>query len=362
MKFWSTKYQKGASNAQNAGLIIKKRICFGFDLSSPLFPSVKMRHSKPGFTLVELLVVIAIIGVLIALLLPAVQQAREAARRSECSNNLKQFGLGLHNFHDTFNFLPPLVNHSGRASSFVHLMPFMEQQNAYQLLNGGNSGSTKTHLGDHMETNWDRLTTAEREALGSISFMTCPSRRSGLNMKNDGLGRGPLADYSASGYSNHPAFYLNHDSDEPDQVNLNMSLLRIGKPRTQDRDGWATATGRDTFSRVVDGLSNTCAYGEKSMAQDYVGKCCEADGVDGSFLFIDGNWREYLAASSVRLPLGRGPHDPTMAGRTGHGGWHPGVTLLLFADGSVHNIRLTISQAVLEDLGHVSDGAVIAGL
>src|SRR5262245_1571820 len=72
-----------------------------------------------GFTLVELLVVIAMIGVLVALLLPAVQAAREAARRSSCQNNLKQIGIATHNFHDVYTQLPPLRVNNNRATWFV---------------------------------------------------------------------------------------------------------------------------------------------------------------------------------------------------------------------------------------------------
>lgn len=105
--------------------------------SSPLswFRYMIPKRAQRGFTLVELLVVIAIIGVMVGLLLPAVQAAREAARRMSCSNNLKQLGVALHNFHDTYNRLPPMGGTIGggtegynRLAPLVHLLPFMEQQ------------------------------------------------------------------------------------------------------------------------------------------------------------------------------------------------------------------------------------------
>jgi prepilin-type N-terminal cleavage/methylation domain-containing protein/prepilin-type processing-associated H-X9-DG protein len=90
-------------------------------------------HSSKGFTLVELLVVIAIIGILVALLLPAVQAAREAARRSQCANNMKQLALGLHNYHDSYKVFPFGDDRNG-ISFLARMLPYVEQQPLYDRI------------------------------------------------------------------------------------------------------------------------------------------------------------------------------------------------------------------------------------
>ncbi len=120
------------------------------------------QQGTKGFTLVELLVVIAIIGILIALLLPAVQSAREAARRMQCSNNLKQLALGLHLYHDAHGSLPPGGLYDTSQLSFhVLLLPYIEQGNLF----------------DQFDLTWNYSTTAVKQlALNGIPAFLCPSQ------------------------------------------------------------------------------------------------------------------------------------------------------------------------------------------
>ena len=139
-------------------------------------------RGRGAFTLVELLVVIAIIGILVALLLPAIQAAREAARRTQCTNNLKQFGIGLQNYHDTYKKFPTAGGCNwGRPEIGwqVQILPFMEQQNIWDAVKVGDHKDA-TGLNPGQTPYWDMLvdpnnTGGPRYRQTQVPYTRCPS-------------------------------------------------------------------------------------------------------------------------------------------------------------------------------------------
>lgn len=353
-----------------------------------------MKKKRSGFTLVELLVVIAIIGILIALLLPAVQAAREAARRSECSNNLKQIGLATHNFHDTNNGLPPLMLHSGRASFWVMIMPYAEAGSTFDLICGRKNRDRDTDVGIHMRTNWDRCDgPSERDAAASIDWMTCPSRRSGTQRLDGGGQRGPLGDYSVvfvcadidrngnprqrecgninnsrNSNARESGWWGHHNVANANNQRKQKGAIRgaLYNRNASGDDRWRGWKPRDTMARMAsDGTSNTLIVGEKHIRSTEIGtNCCGSNNNDGSYWFTEGSWREYQVARNIFLSFGRGPNDnPNNGGNTdpargiGFGSWHSGnIIQFLRGDGSVAKLNANTPTTVKHRLGHANDG------
>jgi prepilin-type N-terminal cleavage/methylation domain-containing protein len=199
-----------------------------------------MRSNRQGFTLVELLVVIAIIGILIALLLPAVQAARESARRSQCHNNLKQFGVAIHNYHDVFKCLPAsdsgVWNASGSLtntdiSEHARLLPYMEQTNVFQLIN--------------FTVKWN----------DPLNTVACASRVKTFICPSDATLSVP-GTYGPNNYYGNQGAQILYGGVPP----TNPANSNFGMPPA---DGIFFTNSFLPFADVLDGLSNTAAFAEK---------------------------------------------------------------------------------------------------
>lgn len=216
---------------------------------------------RRGFTLVELLVVIAIIGVLVALLLPAVQAAREAARRMKCQNNLKQVGLALQNYHDVFNILPPGGVSTNETSWTVFILPFMEQKNLYEQFNF-NAGAY---------TSGTNQVGRNALALNKIDAYLCPSSplvKMLLNPPNHV--ESPEVVSGVVPYTSH--YYGIMGPTGTSSTGGTYSINTAGS-----HGGYAT-TGMFPFcntsvrfAEVTDGLSNTLTVGEISWVNTQTG-------------------------------------------------------------------------------------------
>jgi prepilin-type N-terminal cleavage/methylation domain-containing protein len=203
---------------------------------------------RPGFTLVELLVVIAIIGLLIALLLPAVQSAREAARRTQCINNLKQMGLAVQNFHDVKKFLPPSRIDNDYLTWAVVILPYMEEQNYYEQWD-----LTRPYANQNVNVT--------RRA---VATYFCPSRRRPDEAFSNDTPSGGLSDYAAvAGTGNANGF-----ADAPNIANRPNGVFARGRPVVKTGIqilDWKSTVRMDD---VIDGTSQTLLIGEKHQRMD----------------------------------------------------------------------------------------------
>jgi prepilin-type N-terminal cleavage/methylation domain-containing protein len=342
---------------------------------------------RRGFTLVELLVVIAIIGMLIALLLPAVQAAREAGRRTQCTNNLRQLGIAVHNYHDTNNALPPVQSNTSWGGwewswSWITLvLPYMEGGSTYNQINwmfplNDNSnlapGATKTNLALVRDFRMPGL--------------LCPTKHGPGHTINDWYGTAPsqTSDYATVAVGIGSDWWGSSGSGNNGMLNFPSQGAAVG----------ATPTGRTirsatTFGSVSDGLSNTALFGEKAtdppnVSQggliaalayypDWPGPIGVLGGNDTNRGADGLNWTNSWGGDYWKMCLQHKPSDwegngyyperdgtgapqsQCRAGVRGFGSWHPVVCLFCRGDASVVGVRNTTGTGVLAAFGAKGD-------
>ncbi len=352
----------------------------------------RSRRQGAGFTLIELLVVIAIIAVLISLLLPAVQSAREAARRAQCTNNLKQLGLALHNYESANGAFPPAGQSSnytisppqnqyldGAYSVFPRLLPFME---------GGTTFNALNFSLDYNDLSGANYTGASQ----AISVFLCPSSPNasanhdatgdpnGAPFEANGPGYG-LTDYGATCYTDIDPNGLTGQAGATPVVpyrNKNSrvdGLLKLGKTR---------------ISECTDGLSNTLAIAEDAGRDaSYVSQYAESyyNGVTTLIRNVPGattagrrfwRWAEPHCSLGVSgginnksLPDHEASNYQTFPGTLGTAGnkagnnqslysYHPGGINALAGDGSVRFLKESTNVIVLRGLTSLKGGEVVS--
>lgn len=289
-----------------------------------------MKHRRRGFTLVELLVVIAIIGILIALLLPAVQAAREAARRSQCSNNMKQLGLALHNYHDVYKTFPlghlyrgihdgdATDNNGGSGFGWAwSILPFMEQGPLFDQFDG------KWPITD--TANSDNLTLAKHP----LAAFACPS-----DTKPDTWNDGQVRPSATSSYQGCGTSYNGWDARRP-----NQNARRLRYNGMFDRDTNGVVRMRD----ITDGTTSTFMVAEtkwemtnarRNRSRIY-GATDRLDGANGASnaLMINGGWQ-------MNWTQPEGNPQPSRTASS----MHPSGAQFAMADGSVRFVAETIQH------------------
>jgi type II secretory pathway pseudopilin PulG len=271
------------------------------------------------------LVVIAIIAVLIALLLPAVQQAREAARRSTCKNNMKQIGLALHNYHGTFTILS-LNNTTGKhRSAYVGLLPYIDQAPMYKLMNQ----SLDQTVAPNLQYNSKNMT-----------MLQCPSNpESGQILTGaDSSGVGSAADYAFNVGDNRNGSTTTGAPGTDGYGNIGFGVPGRG-PFT--RYGWSAR-----FRGITDGLSNTIALGES------IGQYCQ----------WQHGWATQTFATTAFPPNDRNATfkaSPSNPDCIGYRSFHVGRIHVLLLDGSVRFVSDNINGITYNAIQSRANGEVV---
>jgi len=299
--------------------------------------------ARRAFTLVELLVVIAIIGVLIALLLPAVQQAREAARRMQCSNNLKQLGLALHTYHDTHLSFPPGWINPNRMSWQSMILPQLEQGALQDQLAAEGAFDADGSSAPYWYNTPEIISTGTTPlAQTAIPGFICPSDPSGnLNTK------------LRSDDSTHPAQYAKSNY----VGTYTAAQYDTAGTKTADKLAMFYDNSNRKFRDITDGTSNTLLAVERATVSNYIGSLWIgwhqlAPGVStGDNQFMLQVRINRLSNDTQYAINGTGNHAASSA--------HPGDVQVVLGDGSARFISETIELRTYAALGTIDGGEVV---
>jgi len=317
-----------------------------------------MNGRTRGFTLVELLVVIAIIGVLIALLLPAVQSAREAARRTQCTNNLKQMGLALHMYQDQVKVLPMGAYDEQGAGWTCYILPYVEQQNLYSTLQFIESEAGQwAHPTDVIPESVRATRPNMRATETVIPGYRCPSAGVAQHVKY-------ISSDNWHTLGRVPGSYLGSASGL--ETNQNQRQMR-------KVDGMIFTNSGIRIGDATDGLSNTMLVGEtlpddtpSEVREPHQGSNADHWYIGSDDIDIGDDFSEFLGSTGVRMNIyldklrtGEVPADGTGPMQLSYGSAHPGGCHILLGDGSARFVSESVDKVTWSNLGNREDGVAL---